>query len=206
MPWKRSSQLSYSPVVYHERGPKDRVEWCARQDLNLRSPGPQPGVLSGLNYERALPDRTLSFPIPERKRSGGRAERGAHTPSFTSLHGKVEGIRRVRGRGNKGNKKRRPVLWDWSPSGRGGAEMGGASSKGWSAVRTEICCIRPPRPSVGWPREPVAPARPAAGGAPLLFSSSGSASWGHRPRYPSSFDPCDTSLKKRPRYQKPTVR
>ena len=45
MPCKRSSQLSYSPI---KRG--QRISWCARQDLNLRLPDPQSGVLSGLNY------------------------------------------------------------------------------------------------------------------------------------------------------------
>ncbi len=52
MPWKRSSQLSYSPT--RVSGVERVREWCARQDLNLRLPDPQSGVLSGLNYGRTV--------------------------------------------------------------------------------------------------------------------------------------------------------
>ncbi len=49
MPWKCSSQLSYSP----------KKSWCARQDLNLRPPGPQPDALSGLSYGRTRETKRL---------------------------------------------------------------------------------------------------------------------------------------------------
>ena len=55
-------------------------EWCARQDLNLRLPGPQPGVLSGLNYGRTIFKRAAWY-VPS-----GRPEKGSIHP-YAKQHG-----------------------------------------------------------------------------------------------------------------------